>query len=472
MAEMFNVDPGCCIKDCAARGLAKPVGKGIAFAHGAQIVHQVKRAFITYRAENVIRHRQRQSGTLDQRPKLANFAHRGDPGRQAAGCPSLALGQRGAQFVQGLAAEQGRDQQAIGAQGIPGLYKLSDRIIRPVQAQVMDQQIMALRIQRQGFVIINHGRTGQGIGPEVGKRADHCRFRKHSFNICESFLNVSDHHLAQEGCRSTPGALAIACEGRAISQARWNGHAGADRRKMSQLQSVIHALYPPQCVNCRVLTESDFALCGPCWREAHFIGGLACNHCGLPLPGDDRGSDEHCDDCLRIARPWQQGRAVLLYRDLGRKLVLALKHGDRIDLARPAGAWMAQVATPMLREGMLVVPIPLHRWRLLRRRYNQAALLSSRLARIAGLDHLPDALVRTRATAALDGHSRDARFTALAGAIRPHPRRGGRVAGRPVLLVDDVMTSGATLAAATEALLEAGAAEVSVQVLARVGKDA
>lgn len=240
---------------------------------------------------------------------------------------------------------------------------------------------------------------------------------------------------------------------------------------MGLMQSAIHAIYPPQCVQCGALTAADFALCGPCWRDAHFIGGLVCDHCGLPLPGADRGEQVLCDDCLAVARPWARGRAVFLYCDTGRRLVLALKHGDRTDLARAAGTWMAQAAAPLLRPDMLVVPVPLHRWRLWRRRYNQAALLAQRLARVAGLPVIPDALLRPRATRPLEGHGRAARFAALDGAIRVHPRHAARLAGRPVLLVDDVMTSGATLAAAAAALRSAGAGDVCVQVLARVAKD-
>jgi predicted amidophosphoribosyltransferase len=162
----------------------------------------------------------------------------------------------------------------------------------------------------------------------------------------------------------------------------------------------------------------------------------------------------------------------MCYRDAGRSLVLALKHGDRTDLARAAGDWMAKAAAGLVTADTVIVPVPLHWLRLLRRRYNQAALLALRMGRTLGCPVCPDALQRTRATRPLDGHGREERVAALSGAIRVHPGRRSRIAGRPVLLVDDVMTSGATFAAATEALLAAGATRVSVLALARVTKDA
>lgn len=238
------------------------------------------------------------------------------------------------------------------------------------------------------------------------------------------------------------------------------------------LQAALHLVYPPQCLTCDARVTTDFGLCGACWRETPFVAGLVCDHCGVPLPGEDTGKPEYCDDCLTLARPWSQGRAALLYKDNARRIVLALKHGDRLDLARPASQWLHRAAAPMIQPGMIVAPIPLHWLRLIKRRYNQAALLSAAVAKLAGLDHCPDLLIRQRHTGSQEGRSRDARFANMQDALTLHPRRANRVEGRHVLLVDDVMTSGATFAAAAEACLAGGAKAISVLALARVAKDA
>lgn len=235
------------------------------------------------------------------------------------------------------------------------------------------------------------------------------------------------------------------------------------------MQRALRMLYPARCLMCEARTQTDFALCGACWAETPFVTGLACDHCGLPLPGEDAGS-VLCDDCLVVARPWGRGRAALLYAGLGRKIVLALKHGDRTDLARPLAGWLAGAAASLLQPETVIVPVPLHWTRLLRRRYNQSALLANAMGRETGHEVIPDLLARRLRTATLGGKSRDQRFRELEQAIEA--RGADRLAGRPVLLVDDVMTSGATLAAATEALHAVGAARVDVAILARAAKDA
>lgn len=237
----------------------------------------------------------------------------------------------------------------------------------------------------------------------------------------------------------------------------------------TQMQGALRLIYPPQCVSCASPTEAEGGLCGPCWRETTFLAGLLCPGCGAPLPGQD-GPPAPCDDCLHTARPWAMGRAALAYRGTGRRLVLALKHGDRPDIARAAAPWLARAGAPLLGDDPLLIPVPLHRWRLWRRRYNQSALLAGGLARLTGLTHIPDALLRHRATPGQDHRTRDQRFANLEGAISLAPRHRARLAGRAVVLIDDVMTSGATLAACAEALRGADLAELRVLVLARVGR--
>ncbi|MDA0961811.1 MAG: ComF family protein [Proteobacteria bacterium] len=237
------------------------------------------------------------------------------------------------------------------------------------------------------------------------------------------------------------------------------------------LQTALAAVFPPRCVACGAMVDSDFALCGAFWGKMPFISGLTCDACGVPLPGAGDGCRAECDDCLTTKRPWAAGRSALLYRDMARKLVLGLKHGKRTEIARPAAIWMARAGQDILQPDMIVAPVPLHWSRLVRRSFNQSAVLADRLARQKGLLHLPDLLRRTRATRPLDHRSVAARFAELDRSIEVHPRHVDRVRGRPVLLVDDVMTAGATLAEATRACHAAGAGPVFVLTLARVAKE-
>lgn len=245
------------------------------------------------------------------------------------------------------------------------------------------------------------------------------------------------------------------------------------------MKGALRLVYPPQCLSCGAPVGEEGALCPDCWREAEFIQGSCCSRCGVPLPGDGLAADDAdeaagllvCDECLRVQRPWVRGRAALVYRGTGRKLVLMLKHGDRLDLVPALGDWTARAALPLVRPDMIVVPVPVHLRRLLKRKYNQAELLAQHIARAHDLVHEPRLLRRIRHTPMQDHGSVGDRFANLDGALVVAPQMAARVEGRAVLLVDDVMTSGATLAAAAEALRAAGSGPISVVVLARAAKD-
>lgn len=187
----------------------------------------------------------------------------------------------------------------------------------------------------------------------------------------------------------------------------------------------------------------------------------------------DADDEDICDTCMKTARPWAAGRAAFLYSGTGRKLVMALKHGDRQDIAQPAGLWMARAARSLkLQEDALLVPVPLHWRRQLKRTFNQSALLARALSKELCLPFHDGILRRTRATASLQDISYKDRFETVNAAFAPARGAADLAAGRTLVLVDDVMTSGATLAACTKALHAAGAKRVCVLALARAARHA
>ncbi|WP_116084777.1 ComF family protein [Tropicimonas sp. IMCC34011] len=233
------------------------------------------------------------------------------------------------------------------------------------------------------------------------------------------------------------------------------------------MQTLLSQVYPPHCLCCPAPVADHGGLCAGCWSGLEVISGAICELCGAPVGGEEEATGAICDACLSLARPWARGRAALVYGGSARRIVLGLKHGDRTELARPAGRWMAAAGADLLSGAPLIAPIPLHWTRLAGRRYNQAALLAQSVARHAEAECVPDLLTRTQYTPTQAGRGYDGRFANVMDRLALHPRRGGAAEGRDIVLVDDVMTSGATFAAATEACLAGGAASVSVLALAR-----
>lgn len=236
------------------------------------------------------------------------------------------------------------------------------------------------------------------------------------------------------------------------------------------LNGAIDLLLPPRCAGCGVIVEAQGSFCAACWAGLPFITAPMCAHCGLPFEtAADVGA--LCGACL-AAPPRFEARAALAYNGPAREVVLRLKHADRPHLAVDMAGQLRRAAGAWLDDDVLIVPVPLHRWRLWRRGYNQAAELAKAVARAAGKPLLVDALVRSRATKSSQGLNPSERRRNLRGAFRVADAAQPHVAGRCIILVDDVLTTGATADACARVLRRAGAASVRLLTLARVVRPA
>jgi ComF family protein len=244
------------------------------------------------------------------------------------------------------------------------------------------------------------------------------------------------------------------------------GHPGQLRRRV--VRRALDLLFPPLCIACRGPVGDPHGLCADCWGAINFIEGPECARCGLPFDVDP-GGETLCAACHAQPPSFERARSVMLYDAASKRPILALKHADRMDMAPAFARWLNRSGRALLDETDLIVPVPLHRTRLWRRRFNQAALLGQALSRLSGRPDDPLALIRTRRTESQGAMaSAKARRNNVRGAFKLAPGRQDAIKARTILLVDDVFTTGATLDACARALKKGGAARVFALTLARV----
>ena len=233
-------------------------------------------------------------------------------------------------------------------------------------------------------------------------------------------------------------------------------------------RAALDLLFPPLCMMCRKQVGEPGALCADCWKNVSFIDGPACLSCGLPFEFDV-GSETRCATCLADPPAFDRARSVMRYDAFSKGPILALKRSDRHDVVPAFARWLERAGRDLITDADVIVPVPLHPVRLWMRRFNQSALLAQALARRARKPYEPLALQRTRSTPSQgEMASAKARRRNVRGAFRAI--RAEAVKDRKVLLIDDVLTTGATVDACARALKRAGASKVAVLTLARVAR--
>jgi ComF family protein len=229
---------------------------------------------------------------------------------------------------------------------------------------------------------------------------------------------------------------------------------------------IVDFALPPRCPGCGAIVAAMHRFCLGCWQQIRWLGDPSCFRCAMPFPYD-QGSGSECAACAADPPAFDRLRAAVAYGEVARKVTLKLKYGGRPGVARTMARYMDRHLSA-LGENALLAPVPLHRWRIWRRGYNQSALIASALAQASGAEALLDLLKRTRRTPLLRGLGKGERARAVAGAFQVAQSARERIAGRRIILVDDVFTSGATANACAKALKRAGAGEVNILVWARV----
>jgi ComF family protein len=232
------------------------------------------------------------------------------------------------------------------------------------------------------------------------------------------------------------------------------------------LKRPLDFLLPPLCLTCTTPVSTQGGLCPTCFEHIHFLSGALCSQCGepfsLPIAGDAR-----CAACIAHPPAFDKALAVCRYDKHSRPLITRLKYNDQLHLVPPLAAWMVRAGAGLLERSDMIIPVPMHYHRQVGRMHNQAALLAQKIAQESGVHYAPLLLERVRATAPQTGKSRTQRQKNMVSAFRVDKEKHPTLSHATVLLIDDVMTTGATLGACAKALKKAGAARVWVLTFAR-----
>ncbi len=231
-------------------------------------------------------------------------------------------------------------------------------------------------------------------------------------------------------------------------------------------RALLNGLLPPRCISCYTRVDQPGSLCAHCWAELRFLGDPCCSICSHPFP-HDVGEGAICASCIAKPPPYDRALSVLRYDEHSRPLITRFKYYDQTQGERRFVDWMTQKIAPIRDDIDLITPVPLHPRRLIHRTYFHSALLARGIANNSCIFLIPDLLVRTKHTPPQASLSKNERRRSVRSAFALHPRYTDVIRNKHVLLVDDVMTTGATIHACTRALKRAGASKVFVITLAR-----
>lgn len=240
---------------------------------------------------------------------------------------------------------------------------------------------------------------------------------------------------------------------------------------MSLISNFIFQILPPRCPLSGEIVENQGSLSPKAWQSLNFIGDPFCTACGLPLEITMKDMGPlRCGSCTASPKIFNQARAAIVYDDASRNLILAFKHGDQTHLSLTFIPWLKTVGAECLAECDFIVPVPLHWRRLIKRRYNQSALIAQLLAKETGLSYQPEILKRIRHTP-VQGHlSAKDRYKNVRHAFIANKKFTDKIQDKNIVLIDDVYTTGATVEECADVLYAVGAARVDVLTVARVSK--